>query len=156
MATGQQPTGGPVQSYAMLGLDLFANVDMERLRAWLRSVLLPVLVDRRYLEGIGFETSFLQRFNKKHSRVLRFDGTTGRGVRGVHELEFLRGLAEALGVRPFEDPWDPRDIATTTIVARQCLDALAAREKGHEPDRRRVHGPDAVVQTTDWVAGAQL
>jgi hypothetical protein len=126
---------GQVRSNTMLGLDILANGDIERPRTWLRTVLLPVLVDRQYLEGMGFEPSFVQRFYKKHARVRRFNGTVARGVRGVNELEFLRGVAEALGVRPCQDAWDPRDTATTTAVAKQCLDVLAAIEKGPEADR---------------------
>jgi hypothetical protein len=74
----------------MLGLEIFADGDTQRARPWLRSVLLPVLVEGKYMESKGFKASFVQRFNKKHSRVLKFDGTVVRGVRGVSELGFVR------------------------------------------------------------------
>ncbi len=119
-------------------LDIFASGDMERPRAWLRTVLCATLVNRQCLEGMGFKASFVQRFDKKHSRVLRLDGTIARKVRGVNEIEFLRGVAEALGVRPFEDDWDPRDTVTTTAVARKCLEVLARMESDQGPDAMAV------------------
>lgn len=119
-------------------LDIFASGDMERPRTWFRTVLLPVLVDRQYMEGRGFKASFVRRFDKKHSRVLRLDGTIARKVRGVNEIEFLRGVAESLGVRPFEDDWDPRDTVTTTAVARKCLEVLARMESDQGPDAMAV------------------
>ena len=139
----------------MLGIDIFENVDMERLRAWFGSVLLPVLVHRQYLESKGFKTSFVQRFVKKHDRVRGPDGIIRRGIRGVNELEFLRGVADALGVRPFEDEWDPRDTATTTAVARKCLEALAKMENDQGPDALAVQTPDVATETTASVTGAQ-
>jgi hypothetical protein len=126
MALEQQIKNDSVQSPPLLGLDIFARVDQERLQGWLGSVLLPVLVNLSFFESMGFESSFVRRFFHKHTKVLRFDGTIGRGLRGINDVEFLRGVAEALGVRSFADTWDPRDMGTTTAVAQQCLAALAA------------------------------
>jgi hypothetical protein len=94
------------------------------------------------LERQGFNPAFIERFNRKHDRVLYFNGTIARGPRGVNELELLRGLAEALDVRPFKDGWNPRDIATTTKVARQCLDALAAMEEAQKATSVTVQRPE--------------
>jgi len=143
------------RSNTMGTLDIFAGGDMERPRAWLRTVLLPVLADRQHMESRGFKASFVQRFDKKHSRMLRFDGTIARKVRGVNEIEFLRGVAESLGVRPFEDDWDPRDTVTTTAVARQCLEVLARMESGRGPDVLAVQTPGVATETTTSVTGAE-
>ncbi len=139
----------------MRGIDIFASGDMERPRAWLRTVLCPTLVDRQFLESRGFKASFIHRFEKKHSRVLRFDGTVARGVRGINELEFLRGLADVLGVRSFEDLWDPRDTVTTTAVAQKCLDALSAIESRRRQADSSMHAPGAGIQTAATEAGVR-
>jgi hypothetical protein len=138
----------------MRALDIFASDDMERPRAWLRTVLCPTLVNRRFLESRGFNASFVRRFDKKYSRVLRLDGTLARAVRGVNEVEFLRGVADALGVRPFEDKWDPRDVVTTTSVARQCLEALDRPKNGQGPTLCDAQQLDAVAKAMDLAVGA--
>ena len=154
MATGLGPHAGRRQSKTMPGLEIFANVDEQQLRTWLRSVLLATLVEPRFFESMGFPPSFVRQFFRKHRKVLRFDGTVARGVRGVNELEFLRGLAKVLGVRPFAEPWDPRDTMTTTAVARQGLNAWAVREDGRRPDAWPAPGPKAAAETTPSGAGA--
>jgi hypothetical protein len=138
----------------MFGLDIFATVDRELLRKWLRSVLLPLLVAASFFESMGFEPWFVRRFLHKHAKVLRFDGTTGPG-RGISELEFLRGVAEALGVRRFEDAWDPRDTVTTTAVAQKCLEALAAIESNRAEADSAGRTPDVATPPTASVAGVQ-
>jgi hypothetical protein len=147
MAMEQQVKNGSVGSPTMLGLDIFANVDMERLQTWLRTVLLPVLMRPEFFEAMGFPPPFIRRFSKKHAHVLLFKGTFSRRVRSVNDLEILRGLAEALAVRPFADVWDPRDIAMTTAVARQCLDALAALKNGWVPASKSTQEPGPTDDT---------
>jgi hypothetical protein len=154
MATGLWPPERRRQSNTTPGLEIFANVDEERLRTWLRSVLLATLVEPRFFESMGFPPSFVRRFCRKHDKVLRFDGTVARGVRGVNELEFLHGLAETLGVRPFAEPWDPRDTTATTAVAGQCLAAWAALEDGRGTDAWPAPGPDAPAEIIPSGAGA--
>jgi hypothetical protein len=154
MATGLWPSDRRQQSRTTLGLEILANVDQEQLRPWLRSVLLATLVEPRFFERMGFPSSFVRRFLRKHRKVLRFDGTVVRGVRGVNELEFLRGLAEVLGVRPFAESWDSRDTTTTTAVARQCLAAWATLEDGRGTDALPAPGPDAPAEIVPSGAGA--
>lgn len=155
MLIQRQPKDKQVESPTLFGLDIFAEYDTEHPRMWLRTVLLPVLVNARYLESKGFKASFVRRFDKKHSRVLRFDGTVARQVRGVNELEFLRGVADALGIRSFEDPWDPRDTVTTTAVARKCLEAFAALESRRREADSTGRTPEVAPPTITSLAGAQ-
>ena len=139
----------------MTGMDILETVDRQRLRAWLGSVLVPTLVELRYFERMGFAPAFVRRFYRKHTRVLRFDGTMARGIHGVNELEFLRGVADALGVRSSEDGWDPRDVAVTSVVARQCLDAVTKIDRQRERDDAEAGRPSPEPETTDTVRETQ-
>lgn len=139
----------------MPATEILENVSKERLQGWLGSVAVPTLVKPQFFEDMGFRPVFVRQFLKKHAKVLRFDGTIARGVRGINELELLRGLADALGVRPFADQWDPRDIMTTTAVARACLHTLEMMPQGQRSATCPTHGPNAVAETTDSVAGAE-
>jgi hypothetical protein len=154
MAISSWPPDRRQQRKTTPGLEIFANVDEEQLRPWFRSVLLATLVEPRFFEGMGFPSSFVRQFLRKHRKVLLFGGTVARGVRGINELEFLRGLAEVLGVRPFTNPWDPHDTMTTTAVARQCLAAWAALEDGRGTDALPAPGPDARAEIIPSGAGA--
>jgi len=140
----------------MDAIDVLARVDMQRLRAWLGSVLVPTLVHVRYFEVMGFDSAFVRRFYRKHDCVLQFDGTLARNVRGVNEIEFLRGIAAALGVRPFEDDWDPRDTVTTMAVAQKCLDALAAIKSRQDPAASAMQRSDVTTETASSVVGESL
>lgn len=155
MAMEQQIKNGPVQGPATRGLGIFASVDQEQLRMWLGSVLLPTLMEPQYFQAMGFPAGFVRRFFNKHTRVLLFNGAVQRGIRGVNELEFLRGVAEALGVRSFADTWDPRDMGTTTAVAQQCRHALAMMGDRRGPSGLAVQGPHAVAETAEAAKGVQ-
>jgi len=118
----------------MQQLEILKRVNRNKLKSWLRTVLLPTVVQPEHFEHMGFERSFVRPFFRKHGRVLLFDGTVARKVRGVNEFEFLRSVADVLGVRPFADRWDPRDTVTTVRVAHDCHRLLEMLPEVQEPD----------------------
>jgi hypothetical protein len=102
-------------------------------------------VEPSFFENMGFPTTFVRRFFCKHDRILRFDGTVARGVRGVSELDFLLGLADVLGVPSCRRKSHPYDIVAVMAVARDCLTALAALDEGQELKNCCVPPRDGVI-----------
>jgi hypothetical protein len=137
----------------MKHLEILKEVDRKKFTRWLELVGFPLLTEPSFFESMGFPSVFVRQHLRKHKHVLRPGGQIQRSVRGVHEVEFLRGVADALGVRPFEDAWDPRDMMTTRAVARKCLEALPAMESGKNPDAVAVSIPDLTTKMTSSVTG---
>jgi hypothetical protein len=99
-------------------------VDKEKTRCWLQSVCVPTLVAPSFFEKMGFPSWFVGQFLRKQRKVLLLDGTVQRGVRGVSELDFLWGLADAIGA----DTSQARRMSSVPrqirICAEACISAL--------------------------------
>ena len=46
---------------------------------------------------MGFPETFVRQYLRKHRNATKLNGKRVKAVRGVSEIDFLRGLAEAIG-----------------------------------------------------------
>jgi len=49
-----------------------------------------------FFEKMGFQSRFVRQFLRKHRKVLLPGGRVARKVRGINEIDFLYGLADAI------------------------------------------------------------
>jgi len=99
-------------------------VDKEKMRRWLQSVCGPTLVTPGFFEQMGFPAWFVRQYLKKQRKVLLRDGTVQHRVRGVFEMDFLWGFAEAAGADTARARQMSPGYMRTTSSAEACLKAL--------------------------------
>ena len=81
---------------------------------------------------MGFDHIFVRQFLHKHTAISTYKNKNHKGVYGIHEADFLWGLAAVLGVDTSKfDRKQRRHIAIRTI-AEACIAALNEAEDRSE------------------------
>lgn len=76
--------------------EILQNVDMVKLRNWLSIIVIPWIVKPSFFMQMGFSELFVRLYFKKHKDATKLNGEKIKKVRGVSEMDFLNGLAEAI------------------------------------------------------------
>ena len=73
---------------------------------------------------MGFPPLFVRPYFRKHKNVLQSGGRIQRKVHGVNEVEFLYGLAEAMGIDTSKIARKSSNFTRTKAIAQECLRIL--------------------------------
>ena len=118
--------------------EILERVNKDRLKNWLLLAGPPLLRDTSFYEEMGFPAWFVRQYFRKHSRVLQLDGTIQRKVRGINEVDFLYGLAEAIGINTSEMTRRNYRYRRAADIARECLrvlDEIDGDDDDNEPEQ---------------------
>ena len=105
-------------------IEILKDVKQDRLKRWLFLAGPPLLRKPYYFEEMGFPSWFVRQFYKKHKSVLRHDGEVQRGVRGVSGIDFLWGLAEAIGADIADAKRTPSEWKRIRLCVGACIKTL--------------------------------
>jgi hypothetical protein len=106
----------------MLQLQILDTVDRAKTKSWLSCIYWPLIVQPDFFITMGFPRGFVLQYLRRHSNVLRQDGQNLQAVRGISELDFLQGLAEAIGA---DTSKANRKLAAAEKTRRLALNCLA-------------------------------
>jgi len=118
--------------------EILKEVNQDKLRYWLLLTGPPLLRDTSFYEEMGFPAWFVRQYLRKHSYVLQLDGRIQRKVRGINEVDFLYGLAEAIGINTSEMNRRNYRYRQATDIARECLrvlDEMDGDDDDNEPEQ---------------------
>jgi len=85
---------------------------------------LPLVVKPDFFERMVFTRWFVFQYLRKHDKVRQQDGTILRGTRGVSEVDFLYGLADALGAYAKDTDRNSSRSHKIRTMAKACIYVL--------------------------------
>jgi hypothetical protein len=121
--------------------EILNGVDKDRLRKWLRTLVIPWIVKPMYFLQMGFPDVFVRQYLKKHNGARKQNGDTVQGVRGVSETDFLWGLAEAIGADTSEASRTQLNWNRTRLCVEACLTALDRIDGMEQTKEPRISEP---------------
>ena len=104
--------------------EILVGVDIEKLRKWLSTLVIPWIVKPNFFVQIGFSESIVCQYFKKHRNATKLNGERVKAVRGVSENDFLKGLAEAIGADTSEADQERAGWYAMRLRAKACIRAL--------------------------------
>lgn len=104
--------------------EILERVDKKRLQKWLLIAGQPLLREPSFFEEMGFSSFFVRQYFRKHRYVLQPGGAIQQKVRGINEVDFLYGLAEAIGINTSEMTIRNDRNRRAEDIARECLRVL--------------------------------
>jgi hypothetical protein len=81
-------------------------------------------MDPGFFENMGFPSWSVRQFLRKHRKVILPKGRVLRKVRGINEIDFLYGLADAIGAETTEARRNSSGWKRTVLCAEACLRVL--------------------------------
>jgi hypothetical protein len=139
--------------------EILKEVDRDKLTGWLKLAGLPLLRTAFYFEDMGFPILFVRQYLRKHKHVLLSGGRIQREIRGVNEVEFLYGLAEAMGIDTSKIAGKSSAFARTKTTASECLRVLDDANKqidGNEQQQKDIFEELDGVKDKNACSGAKL
>ncbi len=103
---------------------ILKRVDREKLQKWLSTLVIPWIVKPSYFIQMGFSEMFVRQYVKNHKNAVRLNGEIVRRVRGISEIDFLWGLAEAIGADTTEANLTRSKVKQTRLCIEACLAVL--------------------------------
>jgi len=103
---------------------ILQNVDMVKLRNWLSNLVIPWIVKPSFFVQMGFNDSFVRQYLKKHRNAIKSNGEKVKKVRGVSEIDFIYGLADAIGAETSEADKERAAWNAMRLRAKACIRVL--------------------------------
>jgi len=104
--------------------EILAGVDKDRLRKWLSNMVIPWIVKTSFFVQMGFPETFVRQYSRKHRDATKLNGERVKAVRGVSEIDFLRGLTEAIGAKTSKVNENLSGCNRIRSTAEACLSLL--------------------------------
>ena len=104
--------------------EILQNVDMVKLRNWLSILVIPWIVKPSLFVQMGFSELFVCQYLKMHRNATKLNGERIKAVRGVSEIDFVRGLADAIGADTLKADQERAAWNAMRLRAKACMKVL--------------------------------